>query len=53
MGLLKWDERELYEKVVMAALGAAIVLAILFLLILKPVFSAHDAAQAQASKACA
>ena len=51
MALLKWDERELYEKIIMAALGAAIILAVLFLLILKPVFSAHNTAEAQASKA--
>jgi len=51
MALLKWDERELYEKVVMAALGAAIVLAALFMLVLKPVFTAHSTAEAQAAKA--
>lgn len=51
MALLKWDERELYEKVIMAVLGATIILAILFLLVLKPVFTAHSTAEAQASKA--
>jgi len=51
MGLLKWDERELYEKVIMAVLGGAIVLVILFLFVLKPVFTAHSTATAQASKA--
>jgi len=51
MGLLKWDERELYEKIIMAALGIAIVFAVLFLLIIKPVISSHNAAEAQASKA--
>jgi len=51
MGLLKWDERELYEKIIMAALGAAIVLAALFLFAIKPVLSAHSTAEAQASKA--
>lgn len=51
MGLLKWDERELYEKVIMAALGAAIALALLFMLLIKPVMSAHDTAETQAYKA--
>ena len=51
MALLKWDERELYEKVVMAALGLAIILAALFLFAVKPVLSAHNTAEAQASKA--
>lgn len=51
MALLKWDERELYEKVVMAALGAAIALAALFFIVIKPVLTAHNTAEAQASKA--
>jgi len=51
MALLKWDERELYEKIIMAALGAAIVLAVLFLLMVKPVLTAHNTAEAQAIKA--
>ena len=51
MALLKWDERELYEKIIMAALGAAIVFALLFLFLIKPVTSAHKTAEAQASKA--
>jgi len=50
MGLLKWDERELYEKVIMAALGAAVLLALLFLVTVKPVLSAHQSAEAQAAK---
>lgn len=51
MSLLKWDEREPYEKIIMAALGAAIVLALLFLVIIKPVLTSHNTAEAQASKA--
>jgi len=51
MALLKWDERELYEKVVMAGLGAAIVLAALFLFIVKPVLNSHNIAETQAAKA--
>jgi len=51
MSLLKWDERELYEKIIMAVLGAVIILALLFLFILKPVFTAHNTAEAKASKA--
>ena len=51
MSLLRWDERELYEKVVMAALGTVIALAVLFLFIIKPVLTTHRAAEAQASKA--
>lgn len=51
MGLLKWDERELYEKIIMALLGAAIIFVILFLVVIKPVLSAYDTAEAKASKA--
>jgi type II secretory pathway component PulM len=51
MGLLKWDERELYEKIVMAGLGMAIALAALFFLAVKPVLTSHNAADAQATKA--
>ncbi len=51
MGLLKWDERELYEKTIMAALGVVIVLAALFLIAVKPVLTAHNTAEAQATKA--
>lgn len=51
MALLKWDERELYEKLVMAGLGAAIVLAALFIFAIKPVLSAHSQAESQAAKA--
>ena len=51
MSLLNWDEREPYEKIIMAALGAAIVLALLFLVIIKPVLTSHNTAEAQASKA--
>jgi type II secretory pathway component PulM len=50
MALLKWDERELYEKIIMAALGLAVVLALLFLIVIKPVLTAHNTAQAEASK---
>lgn len=51
MELLKWDERELYEKAIMAALGLAIVLAALFLIAVKPVLTAHNTAEGQATKA--
>ncbi len=51
MAFLKWDERAPYEKAIMAALGIAIVLAILFLLIVKPVLTAHNTAEANANKA--
>ena len=50
MELLKWDERELYEKAIMAALGLAIVLAALFLIAVKPL-TAHNTAEGQATKA--
>ncbi|WP_026942485.1 type II secretion system protein GspM [Hellea balneolensis] len=50
MGLLKWDERELYEKVIMAGLGAAIILALLFLIVVKPVMDAHKTAETEAAK---
>lgn len=51
MALLKWDEREIYEKIIMAALGVAILLAALFLIVIKPVVTAHNTAESQASKA--
>lgn len=51
MALLKWDERELYEKLVMAGIGAAVVIALLFLFAVRPVLTAHSTAESQASKA--
>ncbi|MEP3890808.1 MAG: type II secretion system protein GspM [Hellea sp.] len=51
MDFLKWDERELYEKIVMVGLAAAMVLAALFIFAIKPVLSAHSQAELQASKA--
>jgi len=51
MAFLKWDERELYEKIIMAVLGTAIVFAALFLITIKPVLTAHNSAEVQASKA--
>lgn len=51
MAFLKWDERELYEKIVMAGLGAAVTLAVLFLFAVRPVMTAHSAAKSQASEA--
>lgn len=50
MGLLKWDERELYEKVIMGALGTVIVLALAYILAIKPVLSAHKTAETQVTK---
>jgi type II secretory pathway component PulM len=50
MAFLKWDERELYEKVVMASVGAAMVLAALFLFAVRPVLTAHSTASLQASE---
>lgn len=49
MDILKWDERELYEKVIMAALGVGIVLAAIFLVTIKPVINAHNSAEAKAA----
>ena len=51
MALLKWDERELYEKVVMASIAAAMILALLFLFAVRPVLTAHSTAKAEASEA--
>jgi len=51
MALLKWDERELYEKVIMALLGAAIMLAALFFIVIKPVLTAHSDAEKQTNTA--
>ena len=50
MNLLRWDERELYEKAVMAAIGAALVLALIYLIAVKPVFAAHKTAETQVTK---
>lgn len=51
MALLKWDERELYEKIIMAALGMAVIMAALFLIMVKPVLTAHNTAQTHVNKA--
>ena len=51
LNLLKWDEREPYEKIIMAAIGAAMVLALIWFALINPVLSAKSEAQAQAVKA--
>ncbi len=51
LALLKWDEREPYEKIIMAALGAAILLAFLWLVLINPILSAKQEAQSQANRA--
>lgn len=51
LALLKWDEREPYEKIIMAALGAAIVLALLWLVLIGPILSAKKTAQSQNERA--
>lgn len=49
--ILKWDERELYEKIIMAVLGFGIVFAVIFMVAIKPVLSAHSDSEAKAAKA--
>ena len=51
LGFLKWNDREPYEKAVMAGLAALFLLAGLYLLAIKPVLSAHKTASAQSAKA--
>jgi len=51
LGLLRWDERELYEKIVMAGLGAAMVLVLLWFLAISPVLKSHAEAEIQSNKA--
>ena len=51
LSLLRWDEREPYEKAVMAALGAAMVLALIWFVLISPVLSAKSEAQAKTDKA--
>ena len=47
LNLLRWDEREPYEKAVMAVLGVAIVLALIWFILISPVLSAKSEARAQ------
>ena len=51
LALLKWDEREPYEKMTMAALGGAILLALLWLVLIGPILSAKASAQSQTNRA--
>ena len=51
LSFLRWDEREPYEKAVMAGLAALIVLAVLYLFAIKPVLDSHKAAETQSAKA--
>ena len=51
LALLKWDEREPYEKIIMAGLGAAILLALLWLVLISPILSAKKDAESQTNRA--
>ena len=51
LSVLKWDERELYEKVIMAAIGLAMVLALIWFVVINPVLSAKSDARLQSDKA--
>ena len=51
LSLLRWDEREAYEKIIMGLLGAALLLAILWFILINPVLSAKSDARAQSNKA--
>lgn len=51
LNLLRWDERETYEKIIMGLLGLGLVLAALWFLAVNPVLNAKSEARLQASKA--
>jgi len=51
LSLLRWDEREPYEKVVMGALAAALVLALIWFVAINPVLSAKSEARVKSEKA--
>ncbi len=51
LNLLRWHEREAYEKIIIALLGIGLVLAALWFLAVNPVLSAKSEAQIQSSKA--
>ena len=51
LSVLKWDERELYEKVIMAAIGLAMILALIWFVVINPVLSAKSDARLQSDKA--
>ena len=51
LNLLRWHEREAYEKIIMALLGVGLALGALWFLAVNPVMSAKSEAQIQSSKA--
>lgn len=51
LALLRWDEREAYEKITMGLLAIGLVLALIWFLAISPVLNAKSEAQAQSSKA--
>jgi len=51
LSVLRWDEREPYEKAVMAAVAIAMVLAVLWFVLINPVLSAKSEARIQSDKA--
>jgi len=51
LSVLRWDEREPYEKAVMAAIAGAMVLAVLWFVLINPVLSAKSDARLQSDKA--
>ncbi len=45
MALLKWDERELYEKLIMTAIMLGVIVALLWLLLINPVLNSKAEAR--------
>lgn len=51
LNLLRWDEREAYEKIIMGALAIGLAFAILWFLAISPVLNAKSQAEVQSRKA--
>jgi len=49
MALLKWDERELYEKLIMTAIMLGVIVALLWLLLINPVLNSKAEARTLSS----
>lgn len=50
-GLLKWDEREAYEKIIMGLLGLGLIFVFFWFAVVNPVLSAKSDARLQSDKA--
>ena len=51
LALLRWDEREAYERITMSLLALGLGLALIWFLVINPVLNAKSDAQIQSSKA--